>query len=210
MRIEESDVLVEFYFMRHAESLANKNRIASGSGSDSKLSETGEKQTQLAAAFLDQVQPGISEVYHTEMHRAFQSASGVTKTLGVPLIPTGAFNEQMLGKWEGAPWDQAAIHFLSGKDPPDGEPYAAFHDRIMEGLKEIAGKKTPGGKIPLVVSHGGVWLAINNICGRTNEQWPENCDIFRVKLAGSWKNPRMEAEKVFHLPIQENLSSLTT
>ncbi|MCB1682132.1 MAG: histidine phosphatase family protein [Alphaproteobacteria bacterium] len=210
MNIEENEVLVEFYFMRHAESMANQKRIASGTGSDSRLSETGEQQTTLAADFLGQVEPGISSVHHTDMHRAFQSASGVNKSLNVPLVTAAAFNEQMLGEWEGASWDEAVIHFLSGEDPPNGESYADFHDRILAGLKELADKKSPDGKIPLIVSHGGVWLAINRMCGVKTQKWPENCDIFRVRLKGSWESPTLETEHVFQLPSEENHSTLTT
>ncbi len=201
---KEPQVLIEFYFMRHAESVANLNRIANGSGSDSKLTQTGENQTRETAAYLNQIDPEVSEIYHSEMYRAVQSGAGIADILTLPQTEKAAFNEQMLGEWEGLPWEEAAEHFLSGEDPPKGENYASFHHRIMEGLKDIAARKQPDGKIPLIVSHGGVWLALNEICGKRTDKWPENCDIFRVRLTGDWQKPVMKAEQVFKLPLQEN------
>lgn len=204
MSSEEADILVEFYFMRHAESLANKSRVASGSGSDSPLTPNGVRRNGEAADFLEDLEPGISEVHHTDMYRSFQGAEAIGKRLNVPLVKSEAFNEQMLGEWEGLPWEEAAEHFLSGEDPPKGENYAAFHHRIMAGLKDLAANKRPDGKKPLVVSHGGVWLALNEISGNRTDDWPDNCDIFKVTLTGDWQKPTMKAEHVFKLPPEEN------
>lgn len=204
MPYEEPQVLIEFYFMRHAESVANRNRVASGSGSDSKLTEIGKNQTRQAAAFLTQIQPAISTIYHSEMYRNVQTAEGISEYLDTPLKETAAFNEQMLGDWEGLPWEVAAEHFLSGEDPPKGENYASFHHRIMQGLKDIAAEKPTDGKIPLIVSHGGVWLALNEICGSRTDNWPDNCDTFRVRLTGSWQKPEIKAEQVFKIPREES------
>lgn len=193
-------VLLEFYFMRHAESTANRDRTASGSTSDSRLTETGRGQAELAADFLAQAQFRISAIYHTRMYRAFESAAPVQKRIGLQLHERGAFDEQMLGEWEGISWDRVGELFASGEDPPGGESYRVFHDRVLAGLRELAEAQSVDGEIPLIVSHGGVWMAINSICGVQAEDWPENCDIYKATLTGSWNAPRLEAEPVFRLP----------
>ncbi len=193
-------VLLEFYFMRHAESTANRSRMASGSGSDSRLTETGVGQAELAADFLAQAEPRISAIYHTRMYRAFESAAPVQRRTGIQIHERGAFDEQMLGEWEGISWDRVGALFASGEDPPGGESYQEFHSRVFEGLRELSEAQSVDGEIPLIVSHGGVWMAIHKVCGLQAEDWPENCDIYHAKLTGSWDSPRLEAEPVFHLP----------
>lgn len=198
--LNASPILLDFYFMRHAESTANQNRIASGSGSDSRLTETGLGQAELAADFLEKAEPRISAVYHTRMYRAFESAAPLQRRIGIELREHGAFDEQMLGEWEGTSWDRVGELFASGEDPPGGESYRVFHSRVLEGLRELSEAQSVDGEIPLVVSHGGVWMAIHAICGEHAEDWPENCDIYRAKITGSWDSPRLEAEPVFRLP----------
>ncbi|MCB1591283.1 MAG: histidine phosphatase family protein [Alphaproteobacteria bacterium] len=196
---ERYPALVEFYFMRHPQSEDNARRKANGHN-DSRITEEGERQTDLASTFLEGVRPGLSEIHHSRMSRTFEAAVRLNEGMDLDLVENQAFDEQTLGDWEGVDWDEAVDLFESGEDPPGGEPYEAFHARIQSGLRELTGRREEEGALPLVISHGGVWMAIHKICGTHAEEWPENCDIYKVRITGTWDAPRIESEPVFRLP----------
>ncbi len=196
---DNTPVLLDFYFMRHAESEANARQVANGSTEETMLTQKGEKQAYDAGRFLSGQSPRVGSIYHTQMHRAAQSALNINASLNVPVYLAGNFNEQELGDWEGIDWDEAAEHFLSGEDPPNGETYKDFHSRLMDGLQTVAreSQNLEDGTVPLIVSHGGVWMAINKICGQEPDHWPENCDIYQARIVGSWDNPQLQTRQIY-------------
>ena len=200
MAAPQSDTLLEFFFMRHAKTIANENRVADGGDSvETDLADSAADELEITRTFLSQMEGIISTIYYTEMSRSFKTASGLNQTLDKPLALSRAFNEQRLGDWEGISWDEAAKQHKLGHNPPNGEENQAFLRRIETGLKGLSEIETNDGKIPLIVSHGGVWLGINKLCGIDSDDWPENCDIFKARITGDWDNPNLEFEQVFGL-----------
>lgn len=195
--------LLEFYFARHCESVANEKQIANGGGADCKLTPKGHLQSKILGNHLLTLSPAVGPIYHSEMFRAFSTASIANEPLAQPLVMSPFFNEQMLGEWEGIPWEDAEKYFQKGENPPHGEEYDSFYLRLKQGLKSIAhqqesSNKTDSGKrVPLIISHGGVWLGINKLCGENTNNWPENGDLFRAKIYGTWDNPLLEYQKIF-------------
>lgn len=200
MTAPASDTLLEFYFMRHARTVANENRLANGGdGIETELAQGADADLQKAASFLTSINDSIGTIYHTEMSRSFESAARVNQDLELPLALSKFFNEQRLGDWEGISWEAAAENYKSGNNPPNGEENQAFLERLQDGLKGLSEAKDDDGKIPLIVSHGGVWLGINKLCGVDTDDWPDNCDIFKARITGDWDDPKLECEQVFHI-----------
>jgi len=192
------NTLLEFYFMRHARTVANENRVADGGdNAQTELAPSALDDIEKARHFLQNIEGSIGTIYHTEMLRSFETASQINNKLQRPMALSQSFNEQRLGQWEGVSWEEAAAYYDSGEDPPDGEANKEFLKRLQRGLQGLSEHEAEDGKVPLVVSHGGVWLGIHKLCGIESNDWPENCDIFKARVSGDWENPTLEYEHVF-------------
>lgn len=193
-------VLAEFYFMRHPQSEANARRKANGGDSDSRITMQGKEDTFQTRRFFTRTQTNLSAIYHSRMTRCFEAADLINGDFSLDLIESADFDEQFLGEWEGADWDLAAELFLSGEDPPNGETYRDFHARIINGLKALSERVPETGEMPLIISHGGVWMALHKICGSEPSGWPDNCDVYKMRITGDWDSPKLESELLFRLP----------
>lgn len=190
--------LLEFYFMRHAKTVANEHRLANGSqGIDTPLATSAREDLHKTNAFFRQIADEVSIVVHTDMLRSLKSAEHITLGESTPLLLSSNFNEQGLGDWEGIQYDKAAENYKTGEDPPNGETNQNFLSRVKQGLISLSDDDQSDDKIPFVVSHGGVWLGINKICGIESHEWPDNNEVFRARLTGDWENPELEYEQVF-------------
>jgi broad specificity phosphatase PhoE len=123
---------------------------------DDPLTALGVEQMQRATAD----DPGWNQVFSSPARRCADVASGLAAGLGLPLVVLPELHERAFGAWDGlaAPdipaaelarfWDDPVGH-----TPPGGEPFDAFHDRVMQAWRRIL--DAPRGH-SLIVTHGGV------------------------------------------------------
>jgi len=149
------------YIVRHGESVWNLEQRLQG-GQDPALSEAGYRQAARVAEVLEGL--GVAAVYSSPLRRAAETARIIAGALRVPVHLHADLREIGMGAWEGMPfrdllardgeayraWIAAPADCL----PPEGEPMAAFADRVMAALGEVREKYPRNDAV--VVTHGVV------------------------------------------------------
>ena len=151
--------MTQLILIRHGETVWNRERRMQGQ-SDSPLSETGLRQAQMLARRLKEIE--FRYLYCSDSGRAHHTARTVAELTGHELIVEPRLRERHFGVFEGltgaeieAQHPEAYVRFKS-RDPhyavPGGESAAAFQNRALACLVEIAGRHP--GEVVVVVTHG--------------------------------------------------------
>ena len=155
----------EIYVARHGESTWNAERRWTGHG-DPPLTELGRAQARAACESLGALR--FDAVTSSTLVRAAETASIIAAALRLrQLAPMRQLDERFAGEISGMTsaeidvrWPGFLEQWRAGStvDLPGGEPWAAFVDRVLDGLEQL---RTEPGRI-LVVSHMGVQRAIEH------------------------------------------------
>lgn len=90
--------MTKLVLIRHGESLGNAELVFLGH-TDWDLTETGYKQAELTADFLDDMK--IDVIYSSDLKRAYNTALPVAKRRNMEIITSKELREIYAGKWEG-------------------------------------------------------------------------------------------------------------
>jgi len=187
MSNELSDVILlqEFYFVRHGQTDANLQGIMCGGMWDLELNQTGLTQAQVAAQRFKEKVKDLQRICVSPLKRAQQTAGYFSELYAhLPLEKIEELREWKIGSWEKALFESIKDDFLGTGEPEGGETRKQFRGRVHSALKICQTKPGPF----LMVSHGGVGLALQEILGLAAAK-VENCvphHIFRSQL-GCWK-----------------------
>lgn len=113
--------------IRHGETAGNRNRIIQVP--ETPLSEHGLAQAErlgrrLAAA-------PIAEIWSSHLMRAHQTAQAIERTTRAPLAIHPELEERNFGLLRGTPYAELQVDpFAPHYDPPGGEGWDAFHERV--------------------------------------------------------------------------------
>ena len=149
----------QLILIRHGETLWNRERRMQGH-SDSPLSDIGMRQAQLLARRLQEMK--FTSLYCSDSGRAQHTARSVAELTGHELIVEPRLRERHFGVFEGLTALEIEAHHpaayarFKSRDPhyvvPGGESAAAFRDRALACLTEIAGRHA--GELVVIVTHG--------------------------------------------------------
>lgn len=182
--------MLEIIFVRHGESITNKNKVFCG-WTNSKLTNEGILQAERVSDKLKNEK--LNMIISSDLDRCYKTAYIINKEHGIDIIKESGLRELNFGKWEGLSyneicskypvesklWQNDYINFA----PPEGESLKEMYNRVNSVYKSI--KENKKGKI-LIVSHSGVIRAIlsEEICGSIDGYWKFNicnCGITRLK-----------------------------
>lgn len=149
-----------FFYLRHGQSEANLRGLMCGRNCDSQLTEVGREEARLAARILSRTSL-VASICASPQHRAQETAQIVNTALSVPFVTIDELAEWDVGSWDHRPFITVRAEFLSTVDPPGGETRSAFAIRVKAALHRCAAAKQPA----LIVSHGGVWMSVQQILG---------------------------------------------
>ena len=171
--------------LRHGQSTWNAEGRWQG-WSDPPLSALGESQAEEAAGSLAGV--GATAVVTSDLGRARTTGRILADALGLgPPVEDRDLREYDVGDWEGltrpeieSGWPDQLAAWREGRllATPGGETRAAFLQRIMAALRRVAADADLG-DIAVVVSHGGVIRAAEQVTGAHRSAVIGN-------LAGRW------------------------
>lgn len=162
--------LKKFYFLRHGETEWNRLHKIMGQ-TDIPLNETGEQQAQRAERDIREL--NLTSVHASPLKRAFRTAEIINQIKKLPLSTHEGLMERCWGEEEGYPHKQFLSQIPDHQLPIGAEPWSVFSKRVMHALNEILESSTT----PLIVAHGGVFVAIINAFGSPDLR-AGNCDIF--------------------------------
>ncbi len=169
----QNDIPVKhFYMLRHGETEANAAKIMAGS-LDSPLTKKGREQAQALHLIVKSLDKKPDRIIHSALSRARDTALIINETLNLPMHENPDYAEMDAGDWEGVPYNQCQSLLKSWINPPGGEAYEAFLNRI----KMAKTKALKGDEPPLIVSHGGVFRAFFKLYNIHNEG-VQNCKLY--------------------------------
>jgi broad specificity phosphatase PhoE len=188
------------YFIRHAESEANKKRILA-SRLPFPLTEEGREDARRIAAELKE-QVSVSRIISSPLLRAKQTAAEFSKVYGVPVSLDEKLSEQDLGAFSGMSYDEVKLledyqsETLQRWDwipRGDGESYAMVAERIQDFLESLADEQGH----TLIVTHAVVFRLLRAVLENTlpdyPKDFPNNGEIWKVAFRGSGYNHRIES-----------------
>ena len=175
---------LEFYYVRHGQTEANRLDLTCGGDWDIPINETGISQAKEASYRISKVVKDADVLFVSPMIRAKQTADIINNDLKLPIVEKDSFREWRVGDLEEKPWKEIPDIFSGKISPPNGETLAEFTDRISSGIEEI---KKDTRKV-LVVSHGGVFKILLKLLGINSNEIIKNCVPYRVfSQNGSWQ-----------------------
>ena len=185
-----------FYMIRHGETEANAARIMAGM-LDSPLTERGREQARNVQRVVETLHIKPSRIIHSHLSRARDTASIINQALNIPMVEDPDYAEMHAGDWEGAPYEDCNLLFKGWTDPPGGEPYQAFFDRVKRAKIKALQTETP----VMVVCHGGVFRAFWKLYD-IHSEGVQNCKLYEfepvstpLQSAFPWKIWRYDIEE---------------
>lgn len=174
------DKKIEFYVIRHGETLFNKIKRIQG-WADSPLTETGILQARSLGAGLRGIH--FDECYSSTSGRAIETADNIIDSAGMDLIvhPKKNFRELFFGDYEGKRvtnevQDLIDNHFTVGWADHDGESPDMVKTRVFDQFDKIVKSADDNQKI-MVVTHGAVLMYIyNSLTGKSIEEYINGSD----------------------------------
>ena len=176
-----------FLYLRHGQSEANLRGLMCGRRCDSPLTDLGREQARLAATILRRTCL-VGSICVSPQDRAQETARIVNAVLSVPVITIDEFAEWDVGSWDRQPFVSVREEFLSKADPPGGETRSALVLRVQAALKRCADAQQPA----LIVSHGGVWMALQQILGLEPGRSENGVPYKLQRKANQWHIERLE------------------
>lgn len=165
--------LKHFYMIRHGETEANAARIMAGS-IDSNLTEKGRDQARAVQPILQKLQIKPEVIIHSNLTRARDTANILNEVLDAPMHETPDIAEIHCGEWEGIPYEECTALLTTFIDPPGGETFDGFAERVSRGKSAAIEKFAPA---PVMfVCHGGVFRAVAKLYG-LDIQGSRNCHL---------------------------------
>jgi broad specificity phosphatase PhoE len=150
--------LTEILLARHGETDWNRENRFQGHA-DPPLNEAGRVQAAELAATL--AHEPLAAVYSSPLRRALETAQTVAARHELAPVTLDALREVDVGSWQGLTRADVESRFPEqfgrwlqhGPGWEDGETYEQMSERVLAGLRELAGLH-PHERI-LVVTHGG-------------------------------------------------------
>lgn len=148
--------MTRLVLVRHGQTAWNATHLLQGHA-DISLSPEGMREAASIAPLVRDLDP--QSAISSDLKRAQETA----RLIGLDPVVDEIWREANLGSWEGKgkseldPADYRA--WRAGRfDPPGGEPWRAFRDRIGRALERV-----PGTGTTVVVTHGGAIRAALSI-----------------------------------------------
>jgi len=113
--------------IRHGETAGNRDRIIQVP--ETPLSDAGLAQAARLGRRL--AREPIAEIWSSHLMRAHQTAQAIERETGAPLVIHPELEERNFGRLRGTPYAELRTDpFVPHYDPPGGEGWNAFHERV--------------------------------------------------------------------------------
>lgn len=190
------------YFIRHAESEANRLRILA-SRKPYALTKAGKADADLIAGELKDIVQ-INRIISSPLMRAKQTAESFESVYKLNIEEDPRIIEQELGIYSGMNYDQVKVMEHYEDDPlnrwnwvPEGggESYAMIADRIQSFFKELEAQES--NENILIVTHAVSFRLIRAVLENTlpsyPKKFPNNGEIWRVEFTSTGQFHKIES-----------------
>lgn len=170
-----------FLFIRHGQTVANRDGVRSGGESDTHLTELGRDQARRAELTLHRLGVTPSLILASPLSRTIETAELLNVRFGLEVRTEPGLLERRLGAWNGRSIEATQPPLARGVTPPGGESDAVFRARVLAAFRALAPLYA---RWPLIVSSRGVARILMEHAGRGGAATLPNGAILRVTLAG--------------------------
>jgi broad specificity phosphatase PhoE len=160
---------IPFYFLRHGHTDWNVQHRCMGQ-INVVLNQLGIKQAYQSAITLKKL--GIKTICYSPLLRAIRTANIINESLDVKMVEVNGLKEANLGTLQGNQDEELLKRWKEGVCPKRAEPYDVFVNRVKVALDVCLSHPGP----VLVVSHGGVYSAIQSLLKLDTVYGLENCE----------------------------------
>jgi probable phosphoglycerate mutase len=181
-----------FWFLRHGETDWNRRGHWQGQ-SDVPLNANGEAQAQAAIAQL--LPLGIKTICASRLQRARRTADIVAGALGLPVTEVAGLEEMNIGPYAGSATNHWLGDWRDDKEVEGVESFPDFRRRVAGAINTVVATSEDA----LIVAHGGVFWALERLCGAGTfsalahcapaRLIPEGATRWRIEVAGSEDEP---------------------
>ncbi len=178
--------------IRHGETPSNAARVVQHP--DAPLSPRGEAQAErLADRLAGQT---VGRILSSDLRRAAQTAERLQAVTGAPLDWEPLLQERNFGEIRGTAYSELPDIFAADYEPPGGETWAAFHDRVDAAwLRVLALAETVDGRLA-VVTHGLVChsLLTRHLAHESGDSPGlrfDNASVTEVAATAPWRVTRL-------------------
>ena len=171
-----------FLFVRHGQTVANRDRVRSGAESDTHLTELGREQARIAGLTLQRLGAAPGLILTSPLSRTIETAEILNTWFGLEIRTEPGLIERRLGAWNGRSVEETQAPLAAGETPPGGESDAVFRARVLAAFRGLAPLCA---RWPLIVSSRGVARILMEQAGRGDAATLANGAILRVTLAGT-------------------------
>ena len=185
-----------FFFIRHGQTVANRDGVRSGGESETHLTELGREQAREAGLRLHRLGVAPSLILTSPLSRTLETAEVLNLRFGLEVRTRPGLIERRLGAWNGQSVEATQPALAAGETPPGGESNAAFRARVLAAFRALAPLCT---RWPLIVSSRGVARILMEHAGRGDAATLPNGAILRVTLAESGRNEEFVVGSIEHL-----------
>ncbi len=184
--------MITLYFVRHAESEANKKRILA-SRMAFPLTTDGKADSVKIAAEFSRLS-AIDGIISSPLRRAMETADSFSREFGLEVQIDERITEHELGIFSGMSYDEVKLHPEYQQDslkrwnsiPEGGESYSMIANRICGFLSDM--EKVTGGQRLLIVTHAValrmIIAALRSSLPVYPKEFPNNGEILKVEFQG--------------------------
>lgn len=177
-----------FYFLRHGEADWNVVRRCIGQ-LDRPLTDKGRAQARAAAQLCAPL--SVSQVFHSPLSRAADTAAIVGEGRGWRLAPEPGLMEANLGTKQGAREDDPADPFIrawaGGGEIEGAETYTGLKARVAVAVNRCLESAETDAHPPMLVAHAGVYHALRDVLGIPVGRVLHCQPILHEPVAGTWR-----------------------
>jgi len=185
-----ADVARELLIIRHGETGHNARRILQPA--DTPLSARGHEQARLLAERL--ADAGVRRIVSSDLARAAETAQALERQTGISIHWEPLLHERNFGDIRGTAYDDLGLDpFASDYEPPGGETWTVFRERVATAWKVVQRHAAETEGNLAVVTHGLVCrelvaahLEIPSDVREADFPWPNTC-ITIATAAPPWR-----------------------
>ena len=189
-----------FFYIRHGQTVANRDNVRSGGENDSHLTPFGREQARNAGLTLHRFGVRPSLIVCSPLSRTLETAELLNAQFGLEIRTESGLTERRLGAWNGRSVEATRTALAAGETPPGGEPNAIFKARVLVAFRGLAPLYA---RWPLIVSSSGVARILMEHAGRVGAATMPNGAILRVVLSDSGRDGDIVVARIEHLESQQ-------
>ena len=190
LNISPTETKKTIWLIRHAQSVANRDRIIQGH-LDTDLTDLGYEQARLTGLYFEENKEAfqIKHIFASDLKRTQQTGKFISDNLGIPIQIDPSLREAFFGKWEGIHSPTLALEdqenygkWMNNKRwrPEWCESFDSLQKRGVQAIENIA-RNNLGNTV--IVTHGGIIhsFALSLTQNLGEDPTVHNCGITKLK-----------------------------